>query len=171
MKKLIIQLLIIVIISVSIALIYNSSLDQPLPIFKKYDSGLINSVIRKSQTKMGNLSFKIISGEELFNLLNDDQMIIIDARQQLEFELGHIPGALNIPIDKFEVEYTKFSDLLKQYNSIVTYCSEMSCTDSELMAQKLIDMGYTTVLVYKGGYDEWLTIGYPIEKVPDKVHE
>jgi rhodanese-related sulfurtransferase len=171
MKKLIIQLLIIIIVSVSIALIYNSSLDQPLPIIKKYDSVLINSIIGKSQVKTDNLSFKTISGEELFNLLNEDQMIIIDARQQLEFELGRIPGAINVPIEKFEVEYTKFSGLLKKYNSIVTYCSEMSCTDSELLAQKLIELGFTTVSVYKGGYDEWLANGYPIEKAPEKIHE
>ena len=47
------------------------------------------------------------------------QAVFIDARDPLSYQGGHIPGALNIPVDQIE---SYFKDLdPKQW--IITYCT------------------------------------------------
>jgi len=171
MKKFITQLFIIFLISVFIGLIYNSSLEQPLPIIGKYDSHFINRITKGEKPKTDLTHFRTINTEELSLLMADNQLTIIDARQPLEFQLGHIPGALNLPVGEFDTEYSNLSSFLEKNRTMVTYCNEMSCTDSELLAQKLKEHGFSKIVIYKGGYKEWQTNGYPIEKMSDNEVE
>jgi rhodanese-related sulfurtransferase len=85
-------------------------------------------------------------------------VMLIDARPVArKFNPGHIPGAINIPDDKFE----QMKDLLPQDKSmlLIYYCEGPSCVLSHNSAKKAEALGYTNVKVYTNGYPEWVAKG------------
>jgi rhodanese-related sulfurtransferase len=85
-------------------------------------------------------------------------VMLIDARPAArKFNPGHIPGAINIPDDKFE----QMKDQLPQDKSIllIYYCEGPDCVLSHNSAKKAEALGYTNVRVYTNGYPEWVAKG------------
>lgn len=85
-------------------------------------------------------------------------VMLIDARPTArKFNPGHIPGAINIPDDKFE----QMKDQLPQDRStlLLYYCEGPSCVLSHNSARKAEALGYTNVKVYTNGYPEWVAKG------------
>ena len=85
-------------------------------------------------------------------------VMLIDARPTgRKFNPGHIPGAINIPDDKFE----KMTDQLPQDKStlLLYYCEGPTCVLSHNSAKKAEALGYTNVKVYTNGYPEWIAKG------------
>jgi len=91
--------------------------------------------------------------------------IIVDLRKKEHFDKGHIPGAINIPFDKydgFEGKQTEFLQLSKNKINYV-YCYELLCNLSQKAAQKFASLGYP-VKDMKGGFKAWEEHDYPVEK-------
>lgn len=89
--------------------------------------------------------------------------IVIDARSAGEYEEGHIPSA--ILVDYYEMG-RYLDDVLQRLSpeqEITLYCAGPDCEDSELLARELYTMGYTNLLVFKGGYEEWIAAELPVE--------
>ncbi len=85
----------------------------------------------------------------------------IDARSPEEFSEGHILGAVNIPFYRSE----NYSDAISKLNKsaiIVVYCQSEECDESTLAGNELFEMGFKSVYVFIGGYDEWTKNNYPI---------
>lgn len=85
-----------------------------------------------------------------------DDYIIVDARDQYEYDQGHIKDAIVIP-------YTDIEDMAEQKlpnkeQLILVYCR--SGRRSKIAAQSLADMGYTNVKEF-GGIIDWQ---YGVEK-------
>ena len=70
--------------------------------------------------------------------------IILDVRSKVEFEGGHIKGALNIPVDQLRNNFSKLKDKNKP---IITCCA--SGMRSASAKSILISGGYTSV--FNGG--------------------
>lgn len=79
---------------------------------------------------------------------------IIDARSELQFTFGHIPGAISVPADSPDLE-----SLIERHNlreqKIIAYCSSAQCDLAERLAEKLIALGCEEVVIYTGGWEEW----------------
>lgn len=85
-------------------------------------------------------------------------VLLIDARPAArKFNPGHIPGAINIPDDKFE----QMKDQLPQDKSmlLIYYCEGPECVLSHNSARKAEALGYTNIKVYANGYPEWIAKG------------
>jgi len=85
----------------------------------------------------------------------------IDARPADLYAKGHIPRAINI----FPEELRKhINDLpASDLNTlIVVYCNGGLCELSHELANSLVAMGFTRVVVYTGGEAEWSERGYPL---------
>ena len=85
----------------------------------------------------------------------------IDARPADLYAQGHIPRAINI----FPEELRKhINDLpASDLNTlIVVYCNGGLCELSHELANSLVAMGFTRVVVYTGGEAEWRERGYPM---------
>ena len=54
--------------------------------------------------------------------------------------------------------------LLMPDQDIVIYCTGPECDDSELLARELYAIGFTNIMVYKGGYEEWIDTGLAVEE-------
>lgn len=67
-------------------------------------------------------------------------VVLVDLRPAEEFEAGHLPRALNLPIDEFAQRKAK----LPKDKKIILYCRGRQCGYANLAAQDLQEMGYQT---------------------------
>lgn len=90
-------------------------------------------------------------------------VLIIDARSESEYVEGHIPGAVNIPYEKFVDYYENLVDYVSMDGPVIVYCRSVTCDLSDQLAQELRLMGYERVVLYRGGWDAWTEAGFPTE--------
>jgi rhodanese-related sulfurtransferase len=96
--------------------------------------------------------------------LVDSGGCIIDARRKVDYDEGHIPGAILLDYYEMGSYLDQVLPLLSKEQEIMIYCSEASCDDSELLARQLYSLGFEKLSVYKGGFAEWSGAGLPVEK-------
>ena len=95
--------------------------------------------------------YKQITQSEAKALLDSEtNYIILDTREQYEFDEGHIAGAILIPYT--EIETKAESVLTDKEQLILVYCR--SGRRSKIAAQSLADLGYTNVKEF-GGIIDW----------------
>lgn len=88
---------------------------------------------------------------------------IIDVRSAKSFAEGHIPGAINIPFDRFN----SFEGTEKEYPGLkkdgfnYVYCYELQCNLATKACMKFASLGYP-VKEIKGGYNAWVEHKYPV---------
>ena len=86
---------------------------------------------------------------------NKKEYVIVDVRDEDEFEKGHIPTAINIPADTFAAR----SGILPKKKKIVVYCNTGS--RSYLAYRKLRGLAYKNI--YQTLFAKWKDAGMPIE--------
>lgn len=104
---------------------------------------------------------KFISKEQLLELLeNREDFILVEVLAKEQYDAGHLPLAINIPVDKLEVLAPTM--LPDKQRIIVVYCSDFLCGASTGAVRLLQSLGYAHVLDYKGGKDDWAKAGLPL---------
>lgn len=102
-----------------------------------------------------------ISTQELEQKMeNDEDFVLVDVLSEDHFEDGHIPGAVNIPLDKVALEAKQRFD---QDQEIVVYCKDTDCQASPKAADKLEALGFENVLDYEVGLKGWREAGNEVE--------
>jgi len=100
-----------------------------------------------------------ISVTELRMLQSKGNAIIIDSREQNEFDVSHISSAIFVGYNYFSVEDFSKNSIDKE-SPIVVYCT--LGIRSETVADKLIKAGYTNIKNLYGGICEWKNKGYKV---------
>ncbi len=90
----------------------------------------------------------------------------VDARDEADYQLGHIPGAINFPFDYYDDHAGTVLPRLDKERDIVTYCGGADCELSLYMARQLRNEGYTKIHIFFGGFTQWQESGLPVE-VPE----
>ncbi len=99
---------------------------------------------------MSSSTFKEIKAQDLQTMLNaKETMTLVDVREARDYNNGHIPGAINIPITLFSERYQE----LKPNDKIVLIC--YSGQSSKSAAQFLLGKKYTNVSSVSGGMMDW----------------
>ena len=106
--------------------------------------------------KLLNYSVDVIGVQDLHKDL--DKYVLLDIREQEEYTISHIPGALYFGSDK--PTYQVLDDLPKD-TPIIVYCS--IGYRSEKMGEKIKKRGFTNVQNLYGSIFEWANCGYPLE--------
>ena len=89
--------------------------------------------------------------------------LFVDARMRENYEDGHIPGAVSLPVGQFDENIEVFKKRYSPDQPIITYCSGRACEDSHKLAQLLLGSGFVNVRVFIGGFPGWETEGYPVD--------
>ncbi len=99
-----------------------------------------------------------ISPQELQKLIasKDSSFILVDVRDPQEFSAGHIPGAINIPSQKFAAG----SAVLDKKKLIVVYCN--SGGRSYTAYRKLQKLDYPKI--NQAIFADWVKAGLPVVK-------
>lgn len=97
------------------------------------------------------VTYKKITAEAAKELMDsDDTLFIVDVRTQEEYDTGHIPNAILLPLDTLA---DKASEVLPDKEQrLLIYCR--SGNRSATAAKQLIEMGYTEVYDF-GGIIDW----------------
>lgn len=99
-----------------------------------------------------------VSREALLARLRDGQVTVLDVRPADEFAMGHLPGALNVPIETLEQRLREFDP----NQEIVAYCRGAYCVLSFEAVAALRERGFN-VRRLEDGYPEWRAAGLPVE--------
>ena len=101
--------------------------------------------------------FEQITAEEAKKIMDSgEEHIILDTREQDEFDEGHIPNAILIPYTLIE---NKTEEMLPDKDKLIlVYCR--SGRRSKIAAESLAKLGYTNVKKF-GGIIDW---PYEVEK-------
>ncbi len=111
---------------------------------------------------MGKMKIRYIPIETLLEMrANNEKFKLVEALSEESFAQGHIPGAINFPMDKLKEKAKK---LLKKTDTIVIYCASYHCQASTNAARLLLGMGYKKVLDYKAGKKGWQDAGLELEE-------
>lgn len=85
------------------------------------------------------------------------EVVFVDARPPLDYESGHIAGAVNVPY--FEAE--KHLALVPKDKWAIVYC-ECPRAEAQQTADKLLQNGYTKVKIIDEGLAGWRDLGKEI---------
>lgn len=101
-----------------------------------------------------------VSREDLVARLHDGLITVLDVRPEDEFAVGHVPGALNIPLAELEHRLGE----LPPDREVIAYCRGPYCVLSFEAVSALRARGYL-VRRLEDGYPEWKAAGLPVEAV------
>jgi len=111
-----------------------------------------------------------IAVAELKNLQQKNKVIILDSRELVEFKVSHIEGAKLVGYNHFRL--SSLPDNVDKKTPIVVYCT--LGVRSEVIANKLIENGYTDVKNLYGGISEWKNKDYIVidstQRMTENIH-
>jgi rhodanese-related sulfurtransferase len=90
----------------------------------------------------------------------DKGFVLVDVREESEWNAGHIPGAIHLGKGVIERDIEQKVPDTKQ--ELVLYCG--GGFRSALAAESLQKMGYTNVISMDGGWRGWREAGLPVEQ-------
>ncbi|MBA2743742.1 MAG: sulfurtransferase [Chthoniobacterales bacterium] len=99
-----------------------------------------------------------ISAEETQKQVGNGDAVLIDVREEADWNEGHAAGALHLTRGVVELEIEE--EIPDVHQPIICYCGGGS--RSALTAESLQKMGYTNVRSLAGGMRAWKEAGLPI---------
>ena len=104
----------------------------------------------------------LITIEKLLEMkVNSEKFKLVEVLSEESYNEGHIPGAINIPLDELVSLGNKF---LEKNDVIVVYCGSYRCQRSTKAAIILLELGYENTLEFKAGKRGWVHSGLKLEK-------
>lgn len=91
-----------------------------------------------------------------------DRLILVEALGAGYYDDAHLPGAINIPPG--QVDGMAPALLPDPEAQIVVYGTSTGAS-SDAVARRLEELGYTAVAVYRGGKEDWVEHGLPVERL------
>ena len=95
---------------------------------------------------------------ELSQNLHNGGIVVIDVRESEDYDKGHIPGAINLPRDKWST-----SEGLRKESLNVLYCYSHVCHLAAAAAVEFAGKGYS-VMEMDGGFEAWKENELEIER-------
>ena len=83
---------------------------------------------------------------------------IVDVRREEDYREGHIPGAVNLPREKWDLFIG-----LSSYKTNIVYCYSQQCHLAAEACKVFAEHGYP-VMELEGGFDVWKSHEFRIEK-------
>ena len=96
-------------------------------------------------------TYQQISQEEAKNMMDSQEVIILDVREQNEFKAGHIPGAVLLSVGAITAD-TAAAVIPEQDSVVLVYCR--SGNRSKTASAALVELGYLNIYEF-GGINTW----------------
>ena len=149
------QAIYIIVCSLVVGVLFNYLRPTGIPIIAKQINGFSDNY------QIDEFTIEIINLRIAKKFFNND-ILFIDARDNISFSEGHILGAISpIPYDGMVDKI--FSDY--GFNEpFIVYCDDAECGLSEDLAYKLQADGFSRIYVFSGGWNQWLKAKLPVTK-------
>ena len=102
--------------------------------------------------------YQVVHTNGAVSLMDDDELLIIDVREEKERKAGFLSNDLNIPMGQVKAKM----DTLDKSKNILVYCK--SGTRSDRIADILSKNDFQKVSSLKGGFNAWLKADLPIQR-------
>ena len=96
-------------------------------------------------------SYQQITQEEAKEMMDTQEVVILDVREQNEYDSGHIPGAVLLPVGTID-ETTAAEVIPEKDSTVLVYCR--SGNRSKTASSTLAELGYTNIYEF-GGINTW----------------
>lgn len=96
-------------------------------------------------------SYQPITQEEAKEMMDSQEVIILDVREQDEYDSGHIPDAVLLPVGTID-ETTAAEVIPDKDSTVLVYCR--SGNRSKTASSTLAELGYTNIYEF-GGINTW----------------
>ena len=96
-------------------------------------------------------AYQQITPEEAKEMMDTQEVIILDVREQDEYDSGRIPGAVLLPVGTID-EDTAAEVIPEKDSTFLVYCR--SGNRSKTASSTLADLGYTNIYEF-GGINTW----------------
>ena len=90
-----------------------------------------------------------------------DDFVLVEALSHAHYASSHLPGAINLPYEFVDDAEKVLPD---KDAEIVVYCMNRDCSSSREEARELDEMGYSRVLHFADGKQDWIRAGLPVER-------
>ena len=117
-----------------------------------------NDPVRAREFFADKLAFTTGPVELHRNLGDGNDIVVVDVREAEDYEKGHIPGAINLPHDRWNTAQGLKKDTLN-----VLYCYSPVCHLAATAAVEFAGKGYA-VMEMDGGFDAWQEHDLEIER-------
>jgi rhodanese-related sulfurtransferase len=146
----------LLLVAVALGFIYTAATEKGL---------FARSAVRKATIPAGSEAPLMITVDEAWSYYQVRTTVFVDARHDFDFKLGHIKGAINVPLKDYDLRKSVL-DSIAHDRVVVAYCDGAECNSSIELSVKLMKDGYTNVKIFFGGWREWEAANHPIEKTP-----
>lgn len=99
-----------------------------------------------------------VTTEELHERLGAGPVALFDVRGDIEYELGHIPGALTAPLGSLVFRVAR---VMNPDSYVAVYSTGRDGLDAEAV-ERLENLGMTNIHIYRPGTEGWQAAGFPI---------
>lgn len=96
-------------------------------------------------------SYQQITQEEAKEMMDTQEVIVLDVREQNEYDSGHIPDAVLLPVGTIN-EDTAAAVIPEKDSTVLVYCR--SGNRSKTASSALAELGYTNIYEF-GGINTW----------------
>ena len=96
-------------------------------------------------------AYQQITQEKAKEMMDTQNVIILDVREQSEYDSGHIPGAVLLPVGTID-EATAAAAIPAKDSTVLVYCR--SGNRSKTASSALAELGYTNLYEF-GGINTW----------------
>ena len=108
-----------------------------------------NNVINSSN------NFNFVDRIFVQKTMSNDNTVIIDARPEFQYLMGHIPNSLTLPYNSTNLDSLIQKHFLNE-KFLILYCSDSHCNAAEILARKLNELGCQKFHIYQGGWEDWI---------------
>tara|TARA_B110000285_G_scaffold41384_1_gene45499 strand:+ start:915 stop:1427 length:513 start_codon:yes stop_codon:yes gene_type:complete len=99
----------------------------------------------------------LADSKEMSRAINSPNVAILDAREEKEYEVSHIPKSQHIGYNNFDGKSLHF---IQKTDTIYIYCS--IGYRSEKIGERIQKMGFNNVFNLYGGIFSWVNCGYKV---------
>jgi rhodanese-related sulfurtransferase len=154
MRKLFLKLLLGMLLSIGILAI------APMPVIAvgSMPQAQLSASIDNFLTSLPSDYYTIMKIDALKEKIETENPLLIDVRKPAEYASGHIPHAINIPLQTLAENLDK----IPQNRPVVLYCTTGYRTGMGVMTLQML--GYTNVQAFPPSIQAWKAAGEPLEK-------
>jgi len=151
------RVILILLFSLGMGLMTNALRSTPLPLMGDWSHGFFFAKAERA--------IPTVPIEEAIVKFLSHEAFFLDARSSTDYQLGHIEGALNLPVHDgdFGERLKEFSLKVGYDEELIVYCDGISCNSSPELASILKGMGYRDVKILANGWTEWIMAEMPFE--------
>lgn len=158
MKRSVLQAIGIIIISGMLGIAVNVFRADGIPVVERWQEKVLNEQVT------GGLP--VISVKQAKKAYESGEALFVDARDPDFYKLGHIPGAVSLPVRNFDLVFPNIRERLLAAPRIITYCDTANCETSVELSEKLLFAGLARVEIFTGGIQQWKAERQPVEVGP-----